>query len=140
MTVMATKTDYHCSAPHLADIGKPLTVGLEEAGDYHRTRVNSLLSAGFALHLVSICCSGADLGGAGQWLGKELPLGCSDDPARASVPRDREGSFDPQLESTMLWSRTVRQFDRPPYDLRLCDSTRVDPRLVWHSACALETR
>jgi transposase len=53
ITVMATKTDYDRLASDLADIGRPVVVGFEATGNYHRTLAHRLLSAGFALRLIS---------------------------------------------------------------------------------------
>ena len=53
MTVMATKTDYDRLASDLADIGRPVVVGFEATGNYHRTLAHRLLSAGFELRLIS---------------------------------------------------------------------------------------
>ena len=49
MTVMATKADYD----RLAAIGRPVIVGFEATGNYHRTLAHRLLSAGFELRLIS---------------------------------------------------------------------------------------
>ena len=53
MTVMATKADYDRLATDLADIGRPVVVGFEATGNYHRTLAHRLLSAGFELRLIS---------------------------------------------------------------------------------------
>ncbi len=53
MTVMATKADYDRLASDLADIGRPVVVGFEATGNYHRTLAHRLLSAGFELRLIS---------------------------------------------------------------------------------------
>jgi len=53
MTVMATKTDYDRLASDLADIGRPVVIGFEATGNYHRTLAHRLLSAGFELRLIS---------------------------------------------------------------------------------------
>ena len=53
MTVMATKADYDRLAADLADIGRPVIVGFEATGNYHRTLAHRLLSAGFELRLIS---------------------------------------------------------------------------------------
>ena len=53
MTIMATKTDYDRLASDLADIGRPVVVGFEATGNYHRTLAHRLLSAGFELRLIS---------------------------------------------------------------------------------------
>ncbi len=53
MTVMATKTDYDRLASVLADIGRPIVVGFEATGNYHRTLAHRLLTAGFELRLIS---------------------------------------------------------------------------------------
>ena len=45
MTVMATKADYDRLAADLADIGRPVIVGFEATGNYHRTLAHRLLSA-----------------------------------------------------------------------------------------------
>jgi len=53
MTVMATKADYDRLADDLTIIGKPVIVGFEATGNYHRTLAHRLLSAGFELRLIS---------------------------------------------------------------------------------------
>ena len=53
MTVMATKADYDRLADDLAAIGRPVIVGFEATGNYHRTLAHRLLSAGFKLRLIS---------------------------------------------------------------------------------------
>ena len=53
MTVMATKADYDRLAYDLADIGRPIIVGFEATGNYHRTLAHRLLAAGFELRLIS---------------------------------------------------------------------------------------
>lgn len=53
MTVMATKADYDGLAEQLAGIGRPIVVGFEATGNYHRTLAHRLLAAGFQLRLVS---------------------------------------------------------------------------------------
>ena len=53
MTVMATKADYDRLATDLSDIGRPIIVGFEATGNYHRTLAHRLLSAGFELRLIS---------------------------------------------------------------------------------------
>lgn len=53
MTVMATKTDYDRLANELAVIGRPIVVGFEATGNYHRTLAHRLLAAGFELRLIS---------------------------------------------------------------------------------------
>mgnify|MGYP001005086540 FL=1 len=53
MTVMATKADYDRLADDLAAIGRPVIVGFEATGNYHRTLAHRLLSAGFELRLIS---------------------------------------------------------------------------------------
>jgi transposase len=53
MTVMATKADYDRLASDLGDIGKPIVVGFEATGNYHRTLAHRLLTAGFELRLIS---------------------------------------------------------------------------------------
>ena len=53
MTVMATKFDYDRLAMDLGDIGRPIVVGFEATGNYHRTLAHRLLSAGFELRLIS---------------------------------------------------------------------------------------
>lgn len=53
MTVMATKNDYDHLASDLVDIGRPVVVGFEAIGNYHRTLVHRLLAAGFELRLIS---------------------------------------------------------------------------------------
>lgn len=52
MTVMATKADYDHLAMGLRDIGRPIVVGFEATGNYHRTLAHRLLSAGFELRLI----------------------------------------------------------------------------------------
>jgi len=53
MTVMATKLDYDRLAADLAAIGRPILVGFEATGNYHRTLAYRLLTAGFELRLIS---------------------------------------------------------------------------------------
>ncbi len=53
MTVMATKADYDRLADNLSAIGRPIVVGFEATGNYHRTLAHRLLSAGFELRLIS---------------------------------------------------------------------------------------
>lgn len=53
MTVMATKEDYDRLADELTTIGRPIIVGFEATGNYHRTLAHRLLSAGFELRLIS---------------------------------------------------------------------------------------
>src|SRR5580658_7336851 len=53
MTVMATKIDYDRFAGDLAEIGRPVIVGFEATGNYHRTLAHRLLTAGFELRLIS---------------------------------------------------------------------------------------
>src|SRR6478609_3712944 len=53
MTVMATKQDYDRLAADLAAIGRPILVGFEATGNYHRTLAYRLLTAGFELRLIS---------------------------------------------------------------------------------------
>lgn len=53
MTVMATKEDYDNFAEQLAAIGRPIVVGFEATGNYHRTLAHRLLTAGFELRLIS---------------------------------------------------------------------------------------
>src|SRR3546814_8391656 len=49
MTVMATKADYDRLADELTAIGRPVIVGFEATGNYHRTLAPRLLTAGFEL-------------------------------------------------------------------------------------------
>jgi len=51
--VMATKADYDRLATDLGDIGRPIIVGFEATGNYHRTLAHRLLTAGFELRLIS---------------------------------------------------------------------------------------
>jgi transposase len=53
MTVMATRKDYDGFAEQLAAIGRPIVVGFEATGNYHRTLAHRLLTAGFELRLIS---------------------------------------------------------------------------------------
>ena len=53
MTVMATKNDYDRLVDELAAIGRPIVVGFEATGNYHRTLAHRLLMAGFRQTLVS---------------------------------------------------------------------------------------
>ena len=53
MTIMATKADYDRLADDLAAVGRPVIVGFEATGNYHRTLAHRLLSAGFELRLIS---------------------------------------------------------------------------------------
>jgi transposase len=50
---MATKADYDRLADDLAAIGRPIVVGFEATGNYHRTLAHRLLAAGFELRLIS---------------------------------------------------------------------------------------
>ena len=47
MTVLATKPDYDRLAAELSAIGRPIIVGFEATGNYHRTLAYRLLTAGF---------------------------------------------------------------------------------------------
>ena len=53
MTIMATKADYDRLADELSSIGRPIVVGFEATGNYHRPLAHRLLSAGFELRLIS---------------------------------------------------------------------------------------
>ncbi len=53
MTVLATKADYDGLAEQLGAIGRPIVVGFEAAGNYHRTLAHRLLTARFELRLIS---------------------------------------------------------------------------------------
>jgi transposase len=53
MTVLATKADYDRLAEQLAAIGRPIVIGFEATGNYHRTLAHRLLAAGFELRLIS---------------------------------------------------------------------------------------
>lgn len=53
MTVMATRQEYDGFAEQLAAIGRPIIVGFEATGNYHRTLAHRLLTAGFELRLIS---------------------------------------------------------------------------------------
>ena len=53
MTVMATRQDYDGFAEQLVAIGRPIIVGFEATGNYHRTLAHRLLTAGFELRLIS---------------------------------------------------------------------------------------
>ena len=53
MAVLATKRDYDRLVEELAAIGRPILVGFEATGDYHRTLAHRLLMAGFELRLIS---------------------------------------------------------------------------------------
>ena len=53
MSVLATKRDYDRLVEELAAIGRPILVGFEATGDYHRTLAHRLLMAGFQLRLIS---------------------------------------------------------------------------------------
>lgn len=53
MTVMATKADYDRLADDLTATGRPVIIGFEATGNYHRTLAHRLLSAGFELRLIS---------------------------------------------------------------------------------------
>ena len=46
MTVMATRQDYDGLVEQLAAIGRPIVVGFEATGNYHRTLAHRLLTAG----------------------------------------------------------------------------------------------
>jgi transposase len=46
MTVLATKPDYDRLAAALSAIGRPILVGFEATGNYHRTLAYRLLTAG----------------------------------------------------------------------------------------------
>ena len=53
MTVMAAKPDYDRLVDDLVAIGRPIVVGFEATGNYHRTLAHRLLTAGFELRLIS---------------------------------------------------------------------------------------
>jgi transposase len=53
MTVMATKADYDRLADYLSATGRPIVVGFEATGNYHRTLAHRLLTSGFELRLIS---------------------------------------------------------------------------------------
>lgn len=53
MTVMAAKPDYDRLVDDLTAIGRPIVVGFEATGNYHRTLAHRLLTAGFELRLIS---------------------------------------------------------------------------------------
>lgn len=53
MTVLATKADYDGLAEQLAAISRPVVVGFEATGNYHRALAHRLLTAGFELRLIS---------------------------------------------------------------------------------------
>ena len=53
MTVLATKADYDGLAEQLAAIERPVVVGFEATGNYHRTLAYRLLTAGCELRLIS---------------------------------------------------------------------------------------
>jgi transposase len=53
MDVLATKADYDGLADQLTAIGRPILVGFEATGNYHRTLAHRLLTAGFELRLIS---------------------------------------------------------------------------------------
>lgn len=54
IAVMATNEDYDQLAAELTAIGRPIIVGFEATGNYHRTLAHRLLSAGFELRLISL--------------------------------------------------------------------------------------
>lgn len=53
MTVLATRPDYDRLVADLSAIGRPILVGFEATGNYHRTLAHRLLTAGFELRLIS---------------------------------------------------------------------------------------
>lgn len=53
MTVLAMKPDYDRLVEDLAAIGRPILVGFEATGNYHRTLAHRLLTAGFKLRMIS---------------------------------------------------------------------------------------
>jgi transposase len=53
MTVMATKAEYDRLADDLTAIARPIVVGFEATGNYHRTLAHRMLTAGFELRLIS---------------------------------------------------------------------------------------
>ena len=53
LTVLSTKADYDGLAEQLAAIGRPVVVGFEATGNYHRTLAYRLLTAGCELRLIS---------------------------------------------------------------------------------------
>ncbi|MBW9091983.1 IS110 family transposase [Rhizobium wenxiniae] len=53
MTVMATKDDYDRLVEELTSMARPIVVGFEATGNYHRTLAYKLLVAGFQLRLIS---------------------------------------------------------------------------------------
>jgi hypothetical protein len=77
---MATNPDYDRLADELTAIGRPILVGFEATGNYHRTLAYRLLSAGFDLRLVSSVAL-ARTRSAPQWLGQER----SEDPLAADI-------------------------------------------------------
>ena len=54
MTVMATRQHYDGFAEQLAATGRPIVVGFEATGNYHRTLAHRLLTTGFELRLISL--------------------------------------------------------------------------------------
>lgn len=53
MTVMATRDEYDRLIEELASMARPIVVGFEATGNYHRTLAHKLLVAGFQLRLIS---------------------------------------------------------------------------------------
>lgn len=53
MTIMATTADNDRLVDELSSIRRPIVVGFEATGKYHRTMAHRLLSAGFELRLIS---------------------------------------------------------------------------------------
>jgi transposase len=53
MTALASKAHYDGLAEQLAAIGRPVVVGFEATGNYHRTLAHRLLTAGCELRLIS---------------------------------------------------------------------------------------
>jgi hypothetical protein len=80
MTVLATKADYDRPATDLGDIGRPIIVGFEATGNYHRTLAHRLLG-GLRAATDFVGCPGSHPRGIAQWLGQERSQGCAGDPA-----------------------------------------------------------
>ena len=87
LTVMATKPDYDRLADELAAIGRPILVGFEATGNYHRTLPHRLLTAGFELRLISLVALARTREALHNGWGQERSQGCAGHPAHAADRR-----------------------------------------------------
>lgn len=84
MTVMATKDDYDRLVEELASMARPIVVGFEATGNYHRTLAHKLLVAGFPVATDLFSCIDQNARGTAQRLGQERSEGCTGDAAHAA--------------------------------------------------------